>query len=426
MPWNRSMNTILLGHGPVPFVSASPALGINLAWVILWGFLSLAAVMGLLLRPSFPRAHGVLLISIAALVYFFLGFGLMFGGAAGRYDALGSLSALAVELPSRELGLVGGAGFALSGAAYDPGVYALFTFHLVFALISIAITLGAWASHLPRWFAALWAAAYAGVLYPILGHWVWGGGWLATLGIGAGLGHGFVDAGGSFAFYVAGCALAGLSLGHDYEAADSEDPWPAHGLALAFGGVAAAILGAASTATDMRTAVIAANTLLAGLAALAVGAGYTWFVIGEPYLSLSLLAGLCGLMAIAGPVAFVPAWMAVTIGLVAGLIFPFAHYIGERFGLRSAVAVAALTGGLLGILAVGLVSDGRYGAGWNGVGPTDYLGVAGLGVTGLFPAGLVPSDPGQIHAQILGAVVLGIVSLCVPWLLTTMLRRVAR
>ena len=69
----------------------------------------------------------------------------------------------------------------------------------------------------------------------------------------------------------------------------------------------------------------------------------------------------------------------------------------------TALAPVHLVGGLVGLLAVGLLSDGLAGAGWNGVGSIQFLGVAGQGVTGLWPApGYQPDWPGQMQAQLIG------------------------
>jgi Amt family ammonium transporter len=69
----------------------------------------------------------------------------------------------------------------------------------------------------------------------------------------------------------------------------------------------------------------------------------------------------------------------------------------------SGLAPVHLTAGLLGLLAIGFFADGLAGAGWNGVGAREFLGVPGQGVTGLLAApGMQPDWPGQIQAQLVG------------------------
>ena len=91
---------------------------------------------------------------------------------------------------------------------------------------------------------------------------------------------------------------------------------------------------------------------------------------------------------------------------VVGLLVPLLTYLVRevlRLDDDTALAPVHLVGGLVGLLAVGLLSDGLAGAGWNGVGSIQFLGVAGQGVTGLWPApGYQPDWPGQMQAQLIG------------------------
>jgi Amt family ammonium transporter len=92
----------------------------------------------------------------------------------------------------------------------------------------------------------------------------------------------------------------------------------------------------------------------------------------------------------------------------------FVRYV-LRIDDPTAAVPVGLLGGLLGLLAAGLLPDGTLGQGWNGVGLESYLGVAGQGVTGFFPApGLAPDWPGQINAQLIGlAAVAGLTAVLV-------------
>jgi Amt family ammonium transporter len=79
---------------------------------------------------------------------------------------------------------------------------------------------------------------------------------------------------------------------------------------------------------------------------------------------------------------------------------------------------------LWSILAVGLLADGTYGAGWNNIGVAEYLGVSGQGITGLFAAANLQNDPGQMSAQLTGALAIAAVAFFVTWLLLRPFRRV--
>ena len=86
-----------------------------------------------------------------------------------------------------------------------------------------------------------------------------------------------------------------------------------------------------------------------------------------------------------------------------------------------AVALGAL-GGTWSLLAVGLFADGTYGAGWNSVGTTEYLGVSGQGVTGLIARANLPNDPGQFTAQLTGAIAIALFAFVITWLFARPLR----
>jgi Amt family ammonium transporter len=112
-------------------------------------------------------------------------------------------------------------------------------------------------------------------------------------------------------------------------------------------------------------------------------------------------------------------------GASGGLLITFGSLAFER-RLRyedgsGAVALGAL-GGTWSLLAVGLFADGTYGAGWNNVGTSEYLGIPGQGVTGLIAGANLPNDPGQFTAQLTGVIALALLAFIITWLLTRPLR----
>jgi Amt family ammonium transporter len=111
---------------------------------------------------------------------------------------------------------------------------------------------------------------------------------------------------------------------------------------------------------------------------------------------------LAGLVAITSPCAFVTPVGAFIIGAVAGTLVVVSVFFFDRVKVDDPVGAISVHGvnGAWGLIAVGLFSDGSYGQGWNGVGATDYLGVAGRGVTGLFYG-----DSKQLVAQVIETVV---------------------
>jgi Amt family ammonium transporter len=123
--------------------------------------------------------------------------------------------------------------------------------------------------------------------------------------------------------------------------------------------------------------------------------------------------------------AFAPTWAVLVSGAIGGLLIALGSIAIERW-LRyddgiGAVALGAI-GGAWSLLAVGLFADGTYGAGWNNVGATEYVGVPGQGVTGLIAGANLPNDPGQFTAQLTGVIAIAVFAFVIAWLLTRPLR----
>src|SRR5438094_977870 len=243
-------------------------------------------------------------------------------------------------------------------------------------------------------------------IYPICANWTWGGGWLAMLGKNVGLGHGHVDFAGSSVVHMTGGVMAFVTawlLGPrrgKYNADGTANAIPGHNIPMAL--VGTFILGfgwfgfnAGSTpaGSALRIGVIATNTMLAGAAGGVTAMLYMWRKYGKPDPSMLANGTLAGLVAITPPCAFVTAPSAVLIGGIAGVLVCAAVFFIERaFRIDDPVGAISVHGvcGLWGILALGLLADGTYGDGWNGVNGA---------VRGLFYG-----DPGQFVAQCIGGV----------------------
>jgi Amt family ammonium transporter len=343
---------------------------------------------------------------VGVLAFFLVGFALMFGGV-GPLKTLGGAPILTRSLHlAKGWSILGLKGFALSGGGvYDVGIFLFFLFEVVFMDTSATIVTGALAE---RWkFKAflVYGVFMSAILYPIFGHWVWGGGWLSQLGSNLNLGHGFVDFAGSSVVHAVGglCALAGIMvIGPRIGRFDKEGnprATPGHNIPMAIVGVMILVFGwfgfnAGSTLSggDLRLAVIATNTLLAACAGSLSAMFYWWRRFGSPDPSMTANGMLAGLVAITAPCAFVPAWAAIIIGIVAGFVVCRGVQALERWKLDDPVGAVAVHGfnGLWGVIAVGLFADGTYGSGFNGVGNA---------VRGLFFG-----DAGQFAAQVIGAV----------------------
>jgi len=346
----------------------------------------------------------LMIFGIAVVAFYFLGFGLMFGGI-GALKMFGGHAILNHEVTIAGWGIFGAKGFALSGKSYDVGIFLLFLFEVVFMDTAATIPTGAMAE---RWkFSAfcIYGVFIGGLLYPIFGNWVWGGGWLAQLGVHAHLGHGFVDFAGSSVVHAVG-GLTGLMgilvLGPrfgKFKKDGTPRAIPGHNIPIAIAGTMILVFGwfgfnAASTlnGSDLRLAVIATNTLLASCFGGVAAMLYMWKKTGYPDPSMSANGVLAGLVAITAPCAFVSGWEAAIIGTIAGVLVCVAVYTLERrFKIDDPVGAVAVHGvnGIWGVIALGIFADGTYGAGWNGVNGT---------VRGLLYGGW-----GQFAAQLVGA-----------------------
>lgn len=323
--------------------------------------------------------------SMCSLAYMAIGFAFMFG--------------------SSKAGMIGTTGWFLHGEAYDVGIYLLYMFQVVFAATAATIVAGAVAERI-KWKAYfIYSIVVGAIIYPIYGHWVWGGGWLATLSLGAG----HVDFAGSGVVHTIGgvVGLAGaIVLGPRFGKYINGKPRaiPGHSLSLAALGCFLLWFGwfgfnAGSTlsAHELRISVIAVNTNLAAAAAAFAAMVFTWIRNKKPDVGMAINGAIAGLVAITAPCAWVEAWAAVTIGLLAGVLVVVSIYFLDNRGVDDPVGAVSVHGvcGVWGLLSVGLFADGTYGL---------YTSEAPY-VTGLFYGGGFE----QLGAQAVGAIV------CVAW-----------
>ncbi len=409
---------------------------INFVWTLVAGFLVMFMQAGFaMVETGLTRAKNVghtmamnfMVYGIGMTGFFVTGFALLCGGANGSPiggpGALGGIPVLnkmfSITLGGKDFGLFGTTGFFLSGRAYDAAAIVWFLFMMVFMDTTATIPTGALAE---RWkFSSFFVFSFfiGAIIYPIYGCWLWGGGWLAELGLNFGLAHGAVDFAGSSVVHLQGGALAltlavliGPRLGK-FDANGRPRPIVAHNIPMAVIGTFILAFGwfgfnagSSLAGTDGRIGIIATNTMLAS-AAGAIGATlYHWFMHRKPDVSMMCNGMLAGLVAITAPCAFVAPWAAYLIGLIAGVLVVISVYTVERMGIDDPVGAISVHGvnGLWGVWALGLFADGTYGAGWNGIGFNEYMGVAGRGVTGLFYG-----DGKQFLAEVIASVA------CITW-----------
>src|SRR5207248_3702810 len=398
--------------------AAANTVAINFVWTLVAGFLVMFMQAGFaMVETGFTRAKNAahtitmnfMVYGIAMLAYWVVGFALQAGGV-GALGTLGGYDKLAHEVSltigGKDWGLFGGTGFFLTGVAYTAPVFTYFLFQMVFMDTAATIPTGALAERWKFSAFAVFSVLVGALIYPIYANWTWGGGWLAMLGKNLGLGHGHVDFAGSSVVHMTGGVMAFVSaalLGPRrgdfyYDGTRHAIQGPTLPMALigtfilAFGwfGFNA---GSTLAGSDLRIGVIATNTRLAGAAGGTTAMLYMWLKYGKPDPSMMANGTLAGLVAITAPCAFVTAPSAVLIGGAAGvLVCASVFFVERRLRIDDPVGAISVHGtcGLWGILALGLLADGTYGDGWNGVaGP----------VRGLFYG-----DASQFAAQLIGGV----------------------
>jgi Amt family ammonium transporter len=417
-----------------------------LALLLPAGFILLAAGELAGRRPAKAAVAGLGGLALAAISYWACGFAFHMGGVGLVSDptVIGAgLEGLVWEWASPlnlEWGVMGLRGFLLLEEAATLAALTLYLAYLPSLAVAVILPLLSVRGRLPGWMAALGGLLVAALVYPMAANWFSGGGWLMHIGHTLDLGHGYVDLTGlSTAAFVGGlAALLGIIIfGRRLPPLpDGELPIlpPVHLPVLAIVGAILIVVGGMglSTANPLHTQAgvitprVAVNLVLAAAGGAFLPCLYTWFTTGAADSLMAARGAAAGVLAVAAAMAFVPPWTALALGLVAGLLVPLVSFL-LRYVLRiedpTAAVPVGLLGGLLGVLAAGIFSDGLSGQGWNGVGQEAYLGVAGQGVTGFFPApGLAPDWPGQVNAQLVGLAAIALLTVALVGVLFFVLK----
>ncbi|HEX3076309.1 MAG TPA: ammonium transporter, partial [Lachnospiraceae bacterium] len=318
--------------------------GANYVWIMITGFMVFFFQCGFaMVETGFCRgknaAHTMtmnfMVFLVGAIGYFLTGFAIQWGGSGGAVGLGSGGSALNGMLSIPGLGgIMGYKGFLLStGGTYDAGIYALFFFQMVFMDTTVTIPTGAVAERIKYSAIVITSFFISMFLYPFFGNWVWGGGWLATLGKNFGLGHGVVDFAGSAVVHsmggmlaLAGAIVIGPRIGK-FKKDGTSRAFPGHDIPMAIIGTIILFFcwfafnaGSTLSASDFRMAVVATNTMIAGAVGGLVAMFYMWIRFGKPDPSMTANGALAGLVAVTAPCAFINAIAAFMIGLVGGLL----------------------------------------------------------------------------------------------------------
>ena len=387
-------------------------------------------------RARRAAIQGLVALALATVGYFATGFAFHLGGAAVFSDrpGLGALDSIWSPLDRvRGLGwgVIGLKGFFLGGAD-TPQALALFAAYLPMAATAVLLPVLALFGRARGGWVALMGLLTGALLFPLAACWVWGGGWLASMGQTLARGHGAVDHAGSGVVYLLGGMMAWgalTALGREPPQEGPAEMPPAHFPLLANLGVLLVVVGwlgwslsgpLHADGARLDAGRMAVNGSLALAGATLTSLFYCWLALGRGDSLMVARGAAGGLVALSAGAPFLPPWAALVVGVVAGLLVPLGVYLVDRLlrlaDATAAVAVAALPG-LWGLLAVALFADGRWGQGWNGVGAEVYRTVIGQGVSGFLVApGFLGDGPGQMVAQVVAVVAIGLLGFAGGWL----------
>jgi Amt family ammonium transporter len=298
-------------------------------------------------------------------------------------------------------------GFFLAGEYGTTDTALLWFFQMVFAATAATIVSGALAERTRLDAYMAYSFLISAIVYPVYGHWVWGGGWLAELGAWDFAGSGVVHAVGGIAAFV-GARMVGPRK-DKYAADGTPRAIPGHnmgyvvlGTIILFFGWFGFNPGSTLNGNDPQIAVIAVNTFLAAIAGGLVAYYIQLARTGKADTAVTCSGIIAGLVGITAPCAFVDNWAALVIGGASGaLAIVGAGFLERRLRIDDPVWAIACHGicGLWGLLALGIFANG------------EYLEVAGLiaGGTDTFVAQLVSIGAVVAWTGIASTIVFGLI-----------------
>ena len=283
--------------------------------------------------------------------YWLVGFGIMFAGSGA---------------------LIGGFDPFIRGS-YDFGtlpVWVYAVFQTVFCATAATIVSGSMAERTKFSAYCCYSAAISLIVYPISGHWIWGGGWLAQMG--------FHDFAGSCAIHMVGgisaligAKLLGPRIGKFVKDKDGKivkvKAIPGHSLTI--GALGCFILwfgwygfnGAAATSGPQLGSIFLTTTVAPAVATV-VCMIFTWLKYGKPDVSMCLNASLAGLVGITAGCDVMDCFGAIMVGIVSGLLVPFGvWFLDYKLHIDDPVGAVAVhcLNGIWGTLAVGLFATSK-------------------------------------------------------------------
>jgi Amt family ammonium transporter len=363
-------------------------MGLNAIWVMLaailvilmqGGFIMLEAGSTRMKNAGHVAGKTIFTFGICSLVFWAIGYGFIFGEGNA---------------------FIGMSEFFFDGRWLDdtlpPSIF--FLFQLAFAGIALTIAWGGFAERAKLSAYVIFSVLFSALVYPVIAHWIWGGGWLAE--------HGKQDFAGSTVVHLTGAmaALAATILlkprigkynkdGSPNEIHGHNQVFTALGVLLLWVGWFGFNAGSTVAVGDGFFGYVAFNTQLAAAAGAIAALLISWAIQGKADIPTMLNGTLAGLVAITASCAFVEPWAAVIIGIIAGLIVFASMKFFEKMKIDDPIYALSVHGvaGVWGTLANGLFAT------------PELAESVGVGTGGLFYTGSFH----QLGVQLLGIVTSG-------------------
>jgi ammonium transporter, Amt family len=342
---------------------------------MLGGFIMLEAGSTRMKNAGHIAGKTIFTFGLASLVFWAVGFGFIFGDNGNFFTGLSHFFY---------------SGYEIEGMSLSSSVF--FLFQLAFAGISITIALGGFAERAKLSIYLIFTVLFSALVYPVVAHWIWGGGWLAE--------HGKQDFAGSTVVHLTGAmaALAATLLlkprigkynkdGSANNIYGHNQVFTALGVLILWIGWFGFNAGSTVSVDGAFFGFVALNTNLAAGAGAVAALLISWVVLGKSDITTMLNGALAGLVAITASCAFVDTWAAVIIGFVAGILVFYSVRFFEKLRIDDPIYALSVHGaaGVWGTLSTGffatpeLATVGQpglfYGGGFTQLG-VQFMGVA--------------------------------------------------
>ncbi|MDZ8087373.1 MAG: ammonium transporter [Nostoc sp. DedQUE12b] len=382
--------------------TAELKIAIDTLWVAIAAFLVFFMNAGFcMLETGFCRqknavnvlSKNLIVFALSTIAFWSIGFALMFGDG-NNFIGLNGFFLKGADNSPTTADAYKGIFSALNWAGVP--LAAKFLFQLVFAGTAATIVSGAVAERIKFVDFLIFSLLLVGIAYPITGHWIWGGGWLADRGFWDFAGCTVVHSVGGWAALM-GAAFLGPRLGKYQD--NQVVAMPGHNMSIATLGCLILWLGwfgfnpgSVMAADPGAISHIALTTNMAAAAGGIAATITAWLYLGKPDLSMIINGILAGLVGITASCAYVGVASSLVIGFIAGVLVVFSVTFFDKLGIDDPVGATSvhLVCGIWGTLAVGLWSVGPGVFTWYTLGPEK----------GLFSGG----GFGQFGVQLLGVV----------------------